>query len=218
MGIIVSGFIVTACRQLLGKIHKNVRGNAAMLLALALVPIFSVAGFAIDHNRHVSAQNKIQASLDAAALATALRLNQEKLEESDLDPIAQAYFDTQLELNSAMALVPLNAKIVGDEVVLSVTGTLETSLMAIIGQRTMPLAAETAVVYNIQQPVEIALVVDTSGSMSGSKLTALKNAAYSLVDILLPEEDDASKNDAAKVSVIPFNDYVKIDTKYKNAS
>ena len=189
-----------------------------MLLALALIPIFSVAGFAIDHYRHISAQNKIQASLDAAALATALRLNQEKLEESDLDPIAQAYFDTQLELNSAMALVPVNAKIVGDEVVLSVTGTLETSLMAIIGQRTMPLAAETAVVYNIQQPVEIALVVDTSGSMNGSKLTALKNAAYSLVDILLPEEDDASKNDAAKVSVIPFNDYVKIDTKYKNAS
>ena len=204
-----------------------------MLLALALIPIFSVAGFAIDHNRHISAQNKIQSSLDAAALATALQLNQEKLEESELNPIAQAYFDTQLEANSAMALVPVNAKIVGDEVVLSVTGTLETSLMAIIGQRTMPLAAETAVVYNIQQPVELALVVDMSGSMSGSKLTALKDAAKSLTDILLPEdaksEDDDDDDDdddsgssgskePAKMSIVPFNNYVKIDTKYKSAS
>lgn len=63
------------CRTQLGKLQKSVSGNAAMLLALALVPNLSVAGFAIDHNRHVSAQHKIQASLDAAALATALRLN-----------------------------------------------------------------------------------------------------------------------------------------------
>lgn len=220
------------CRTRLGAIRKNVSGNAAVLLALALVPILSVAGFAIDHNRHVSAQHKIQASLDAAALATALQLNEEKLEESDLDPIAQAYFDTQLETNSAMSLLPVDAKIVGDEVILSVSGTLETSLMAVIGQRTMPLGADTAVVYNIQQPVELALVVDMSGSMSGSKLTALKDAAKSLTDILLPEDakrddddddddDDESSSASkppAKMSIIPFNNYVKIDTKYKNAS
>jgi hypothetical protein len=54
--------------------------------------------------------------------------------------------------------------------------------------------------------------------MSGSKLTALKDAAKSLVDIMLPNEDDADANTAAKMAVIPFNDYVKIDTAYKNAS
>ncbi|MHA7900688.1 MAG: pilus assembly protein TadG-related protein [Henriciella sp.] len=188
-----------------------------MIFALALIPIFSVAGFAIDHNRHVTAKKQVQASLDAAALATALRLAEEKLDPSKLDPIAQSYFDAQIEKNVAMKLQPIKAQVVDDEVVLTATGTLDTSLMAIIGQNDMPLNATTAVVYNIQQPVELALVLDTSGSMKGSKLTALKDASESLVDILLPSSDPA-RNDAAKMSVIPFNRYVKIDTKYKNAS
>lgn len=189
-----------------------------MIFALALIPIFSVAGFAIDHNRHISAQKQVQASLDAAALSTALRLSEEKLDPTKLDPVAQSFFDAGLQANSAMSMLPIKAKVVDDEVVLSAKGTLDTTLMGIIGQHEMPLAAETAVVYNIQQPVELALVVDTSGSMSGSKLTALKDASYSLIDILLPSEDDPDKNDAAKMSIIPFNTYVKIDTKYKNAS
>ncbi|MEO0450321.1 MAG: TadE/TadG family type IV pilus assembly protein [Pseudomonadota bacterium] len=189
-----------------------------MIFALALIPIFSVAGFAIDHSRHISAQKQVQASLDAAALSTALRLSEEKLDPTSLDPVAQSFFDAQLETTSAMAMQPVKAKVVDDEVILSTTGTLDTTLMSIIGQNYMPLSAETAVVYNIQQPVELALVVDTSGSMSGSKLTALKDASYSLIDILLPSEDDPSKNDAAKMSIVPFNTYVKIDTKYKNAS
>ena len=35
---------------------------------------------------------------------------------------------------------------------------------------------------------------------------------------MLPNEDDANANTAAQMAVIPFNDYVKIDTAYKNAS
>lgn len=192
-------------------------GNVAMILALSLIPIFAVAGFAIDNNRHISAEKQVQASLDAAALATALKFSQERLDPKGLSPVAQNFFNAQLNITPAMKLNPVRAQVVGDEVVLTAQGTLDTTLMGLLGQDTMVLHAQTAVVYNIQQPVELALVVDTSGSMKGSKLTALKDASKSLVDILLPF-DDPDKNDAAKMSIIPFNDYVKIDTKYRNAS
>lgn len=188
-----------------------------MIYALALIPIIFVAGFAIDHNRHITAHNKVQTSLDAAALATALDLSQGLVQPGNLDPVAQMHFDAQFENAPAMELQPISASVVDGEVVLSVKGDLETTLMSISGRENLPLNATTGVVYNIQQPVELALVVDISGSMQGQKLTALKDAAHSLVDILLPSGDPAG-NTAAKMSVVPFNRYVKIDTKYKNAS
>lgn len=209
--------IFSGCAQQLMRLRQNRSGNTAMIFALAIIPIFAVAGFAIDHNRHVTVKKQVQASLDAAALATALRLNEERLDETKLDPIAQDYFDAQLAPNSALSAMPVKAQVVGDEVILSTTGQLDTTLMSVVGQKVMPVNASTAVVYNIRQPVELSLVVDMSGSMEGDKLTALEDAAKSLVDILLPS-DDPDKNDAAKMSVVPFNNYVKIDTKYKNAT
>ena len=203
--------------SIISRISDNCSGNVVMIFALSLIPLFAVAGFAIDNNRHISAEKKVQASLDAAALATTLRFSEERLDPTKLSPIAQFYFDAQLEKSAAMKLQPVKATIVDGEVILSAQGTLDTTLMGIIGQDTMVLDASSSVIYKIQQPVELALVLDTSESMKGSKLTALKSASRSLVDILLPFEDP-DRNDAAKMSIIPFNDYVKIDTKYKNAS
>lgn len=207
-----------AAKRKFSSLGRDRGANAAMIFALSLIPVLSVAGFAIDHNRHVTAQNKLQTALDLAALATAKRMSEEELSDTQLDQAARDFFATQFVTMGGLELNPIDAEEVGPELVLKATGELDTSIMAITGKKTLPLSATTAVVYNIQQPVELALVVDTSGSMSGAKLLALKNASYALIDILLPDETDPSKNDAAKVSVIPFNDYVKIDTAYKNAS
>ncbi|NQY12664.1 MAG: hypothetical protein HRT81_02245 [Henriciella sp.] len=205
-------------RRALAPVVRDRRANTAMIFALAFLPLLSVVGFAVDHNRHITAQNKVQTALDHAALATAKRMAEENMSDDEVDQAARDFFAAQFVATGGIAIDPIDAAEVGDELVLKATGTIDTSIMAVIGTKILPLKAETAVVYNIQQPVEVALVLDTSGSMSGSKLTALKNASRSLVDILLPNETDATKNDAAKVSVVPFNDYVKIDTAYKNAS
>lgn len=197
---------------------RDCRANAAMIFALSLIPVLSVAGFAIDHNRHVTAQHKLQTALDLAALATAKRMSEVDLSDEEMDQAARDFFASQFVTMGGLELDPIDADLVNSELVLKAAGSLDTSIMAITGRKTLPLSAATTVVYNVQQPVELALVVDTSGSMSGAKLLALKNASYSLIDIMLPHENDPAKNDAAEVSVIPFNDYVKIDTAYKNAS
>lgn len=201
-----------------GPLHNDISGNAAMIYALTVLPILAVAGFAIDYERQLTTRYQVQVSLDAAALATTLRLNHfGDMEQEELNNVAQEYFDGSFQPNAHLALNAIDASIVGDEVLLSINGALDTTFMEIIGQTTMPIGASTGVVYNIQRPVEITLVLDTSESMAGSKLTALQEASRELVDILLPNEDDATANVAARMSVIPFNDYVRIDTAYKYA-
>jgi len=108
-------------------------------------------------------------------------------------------------------LNPLTAQLVGDEVVLTASGKLDTAMMSIIGQPTMPLGSVSAVVYDIQTPIEMTLVLDTSGSMGGQKLTDLKASAKSLVDVLLPSAIPAN-NGPVKVSVVPFAHYVNVGT------
>jgi len=198
--------------------QNSISGNVAMTFALSALPIFVVAGFAIDFERQFSMQHRVQVGLDAAALATTLRLNEVGgMEQEALNSVAQEFFDGNFPSHAELTLNPVEASTVGDEVMLSVRGTLDTTFMEIIGQKTMPVGASTGIVYNIQRPVELALVLDTSESMAGSKLTALQDASRELIDILLPNEDDPSANEAAKMSVVPFNDYVRIDTSYKNA-
>ncbi|MEO1553825.1 MAG: pilus assembly protein TadG-related protein [Pseudomonadota bacterium] len=207
-----------AIRRRLKQFGRDSRANVVMIFALSLIPIFTVAGFAIDHNRHVTAQYKLQTALDLAALATAKRMSEEDLTDAEVDQAAREFFASQFVTMGGLVLDPIDAEEVGPELILKAKGTLGTSLMAITGKTTLPLSATTAVVYNIQQPVELALVVDMSGSMDGAKLLALKNASYSLIDILLPNPTNPASNDAAKVAVVPFNDYVKIDPLYKSAS
>lgn len=218
MGRLSIGICRRAIWRGLNEFYSNRRANVAVVFALALIPVFTVAGFAVDNSRHVTTQNKLQTSLDIAALATAKRMAEESMTDAEITKAAQDFFLSQFEMTGGVKLDPIKAQEVGSEVVLSANGTLDTTMMSVIGRDTMPIGASTAVVYNIKQPVELALVLDTSGSMKGAKLTALTDAAESLVDILLPNETDPAKNTAAKLAVVPFNTYVKIDTKYKNAS
>jgi len=66
-----------------------------------------------------------------------------------------------------------------------------------------------------QQPVEFALVLDNTLSMEGSKLTALKSAANSLVDAIY---QGLNADQFVKVSVVPFAEYVNVGQANRNAA
>jgi Mg-chelatase subunit ChlD len=66
--------------------------------------------------------------------------------------------------------------------------------------------------------LEVALALDNSGSMQGSKIAALKEAANDLVDILFESAKGSTKPDPIKVSVVPFAAGVNVGSQYANAS
>ncbi|MEL7259340.1 MAG: TadE/TadG family type IV pilus assembly protein, partial [Pseudomonadota bacterium] len=83
--------------------QHNKSGNVAMLYALSVLPIFAVAGFAIDYERQVTMQHRVQVGLDAAALATSLRQNETGgLEPEELNRVAQEFFDGNFMPNAQL--------------------------------------------------------------------------------------------------------------------
>ena len=63
--------------------------------------------------------------------------------------------------------------------------------MQITGTKELTFGVTSASTYGIGK-VDIAFVFDVSGSMGGSKMTALKDAAETAVDVLIPVKDDGT--------------------------
>jgi uncharacterized protein YegL len=85
--------------------------------------------------------------------------------------------------------------------------------MKVFGQQSMNLDVNSEVVWGMKK-LELALALDNTGSMAASgKMSNLKTAAHSLLDIL---EKAAKKDGDVKVAIIPFDTTVRIDTSYKD--
>jgi von Willebrand factor type A domain len=83
--------------------------------------------------------------------------------------------------------------------------------MKVVGITNVDIKAESQVQFGIGK-AEVALVLDTTGSMEGSKLIGLKKAAKDLVD---KTYDKTGALEKIKFSVVPFAQYVNVGTQHR---
>ena len=76
------------------------RGGVMVVFAIAIVPVIFLTGMALDYGRASSAQMKLQAAADAAALAT---LNAQFTNDADRLTIAQQVFQSNLANDSTLS-------------------------------------------------------------------------------------------------------------------
>ncbi|MEL6825798.1 MAG: hypothetical protein AAFN91_06065 [Pseudomonadota bacterium] len=203
-----------AALQKLNIFAKDCRANAVMIFALSVIPIFAVVGFAIDVNRQHTYQSKVQNGLDFSVVATArYALKNPSADDDQLKIIAQNFFDAEIANAPEINLGNINFRRDGDLVTIAVSGDMPTSIMQVMGTETMPLGSEAAAVFGEPSSAEIALVLDTSGSMAGSRLSTLVTAANDMVDTLVKADSEA-----VKMSIVPFATYVNVGTDKKGES
>lgn len=192
---------VSRIRRLLGA----ERGNVAMILALAIIPIIAVVGSAIDLNRIHTAKSKITMLLDQSVLA-ATNLNSTE----DPSELVQTWMHTQIvELGYAQSdlnlqvssVVAINSK----SVTATATLNVDTAIMHIFGTDSADIRVSSTAIQSIPN-IEIAMVLDISSSMRGNRLTSLKTASTEFVDIML---NDTTK-DSTSINVVPFGGTVNI--------
>ncbi|MEL7539896.1 MAG: VWA domain-containing protein [Pseudomonadota bacterium] len=193
---------------------RDCRANAVMIFALSIIPIFAIAGFAIDVNRQHTYQSKVQNALDFSVVATArYALKNPGADDDALKIRAQDFFDAEVANAPEINLGKIDFKRDGELVTLDVKGDMPTSIMQIMGTKTMPLGTQAAAVFGEPSSAEIALVLDTSASMAGSRLSTLVTAANDMVDTLVKAESSA-----VQMSIVPFATYVNVGTDKKGES
>ncbi len=190
------------------------KGNAAILFALALVPMLGATGAAVDYSLAGTNRSQMQKSLDATALALAklMPLNQAQLDAKGWE-IFQANVGT-LRVQVSPSDLTITTPAIG-KLVLNVSGQYQPQLSQVIGITSFPVGAHAEVTWGIKK-LEVALALDNTGSMaSNNKMTELKAASHNLLNTL----EQAAKNPGdVKVAIVPFHVQVKVGTANVNAA
>ena len=181
-------------------------GTTAVTFALSIVPLLLASGAAIDYMRFSDATTKMQAALDAGALAAAASstLSGSQRVKAGQDSFASNLKSVNIDPRGASATFTMKDRTIAA----SATYDLPTSLMQIAGLTKMTVSVETDISLPESKKAEIALVLDYSGSMTEVaggqvKYVAMKNAAKKLVSDL-----QAANPKGLKVGLVPFSHHV----------
>ena len=193
---------------------RDARGNVALLFALTLIPLLIGVGVAVDYGRALIVRERMQDAADAAGLAIGSWVG---LSQADMKTKAQQYFDANYPSSSIGTVGVLNVSFVGSDIQVSVSGQVPTTFMQLANINTVDVGASTTIAVGMGT-VEVALALDNSGSMSGSKISSLKTAASDLVDALFASAQNSPKADPIKIAVVPFAASVNVGPQYDDAS
>ena len=200
------------------RFRRDRQGNVTIIFAMTLVPAMLFMGSAVDYTRAASTRGRLQHAVDAATLAAAEATGG----LTGAQAAANAAFAANYPSGSSVLITQPAATpgVTHGTAVVSV----ETSFMKIAGINSISVGA-TAEAKSLGNAtaIEVALVLDTTGSMIND-MPALRTAATNLTNSLF---GSAAGNPNFKMSVVPFvaavnpgktllsgptNTYVNMDT------
>ena len=187
-------------------------GSFATTFAVALAPMMIAAGMTVDYTRQSGGKVRLQDVTDSAALAG---VRSGLTDTAALATLVRNTMDSQITSADGITLGTVNVALSEDgTVTVDSSGTTKTWMLGMIGKSSLAISAHATAVTGANSNLEMALVLDTTGSMAASdKLTTLKSSATSLVNTL----SGGGKN-PVKIALVPFAQYVNVGVSNRGAS
>lgn len=209
-------------RKRLGEFAQDSAGDVLIMFGLMAILMFAMIGAAVDTGRWLNARDQTVNAIDAAVLAAGRALQTNGGNQVAAIAVAEKYYAAAVSNRLKMKSDTIKFVVVDNGTSVTATGTavIATPFMSFGGVKELPLIKETASAYskatlavggNAELNLEIAMMLDTSGSMcdggaspctTGTKINDMKTAAKDLIDIVVWQ--DQSKF-TSKVALIPFS-------------
>lgn len=208
--------IIVPYRNMIGAFARDTKGNIAMMFGLLAFVLLAAAGVAIDLQRTNVIRAGVHEAADAGLLAAARYKNKHpNASLSKLTEVARKVFDSSINNDAAIEILgfAITFDPDTDSYALDIGGKINTLIMGVFDQDFVNLDTRAEVKLGKTPLVEVALALDTTGSMNQKgKISTMRNAARDLVKTLF-EEEDAD----VKIGVVPFAQYVNVGTAYAAA-
>lgn len=195
--------------SLLNRFRADERGVFAVIFGLMAIVLVAMAGAAVDYTSMESARTKMQIALDSAALGLAPKIytqNEEQLRTTAQELVLERLNDDSLTVSVDWA-----------------DATTSTGTLKLKGTITVPMAFVTLVgIQNMTTSItseatrgsvnlEVAVALDTTGSMGTSGIATLQTALATLIPLVVHDEQVPTYS---KMALVPYSTAVNVGTAY----
>lgn len=183
--------------------YRQTVGAIAIMFALMAPVIVGSAGMALDFANAYLVQQRLAQALDAAALAAAASSTDEGMIAQKVRQFFEAnYPDEKLGITFEPEVI-----VDGDQIYVTGRASYDTYFMNLIGIAYIEVDAATTVQREVQG-LEVALVLDNTGSMStNDNIGRLRNATRSFINIMFAA---ASNPDHVRIGLVPYSNAVNV--------
>ena len=182
---------------------RSTRGNVALLFALLLPMILGAVGLAVDVANLLNVKTQLQNAADVGVLVAS--------REGASDSQRRNLFDNYLKANFSENGVTIVGSSVDIEAGINhlrvdghATANVESFFMRHLGMNQVSVVAST---FRSTKSMEIAVVLDNTGSMGTGGINALKKASHALVDAV---ESARAPGQDVRLALVPFVTAVNI--------
>jgi len=218
---IIDAFTVSTRRKLKA-FRNNCLGSVTQITAVAALPMMIAAGAAIDTVRINREQVAFDAAVDSAALAVAaddraslagLSSTQVTARIAELEEFARKYMaENYTPQYGSSQEMDVNITITGAAIDLEASHSFPTTIMSLTGIDELNLTSHSQIM-KAMRPIEMVLVMDTTGSMSSSgKLDGAKTAARNLLSTVYGGSPaSVPESEYLRVALVPFAAGVRLN-------
>lgn len=176
---------------------RDERGATAVFFAVGLVLLAPAALGLVDVYLTTTQRAELQDALDTATLYAA---RSDKMTDAELKTVGEAALVSNLRLPEGQKLVSSDFKLAADKITVVGTAQIEAPGVGPKLWDRADLTANSEVLRNSNN-VEVALVLDTTGSMQNN-MANLRSAATDLVTLVIK---DQQKPYYTKIALVPYS-------------
>ncbi|MDV7340380.1 VWA domain-containing protein [Terasakiella sp. A23] len=200
---------LTKITELWRSLITDTRGTASILVAAGMVALVGFSGIATDTARAYLVKSRLSTALDAAGLAGGWSFFLDT-RNNDVDMFFNANYPTGY-MGSTLNGPTLVVDEENEKLSLQATASVPTLFMRVFGKDSIDVYAFAEITREMQA-LDAVIAMDMSGSMtnsagSESRISAARNAATSLIDILF---GDNTEKDLLNIGVVPWNGKVNV--------
>ena len=177
--------------------HRAEDGALAVWSIFMFLMMLMVAALGVDLMLAETRRAQLQSTLDRAVLAAA-----DLDHEQDPEAVVRSYL-ARAGLEDSLESVEVTEGLNFRNVEVSAQMSQDTILLGLLGQDSLPIATGSTAEEAVND-IEISLVLDVSGSMRGTKLSNLKDAAGDFVDTVFEDSEPGRTS----ISLVPYSTQV----------